>query len=223
MWTSDMLTIEQIKFWDNHIYPIYTRAKSAFRDWIDYVAPKTRTNKLKSLPVSDITFSILDGRDTVNASRFAIGTFYPTIEDYELFNSIARYLTRRSLFIEPDKSILLLGIGEDLQAKEDKFYIYIRNPWNKKITIVARTYKDGKLVERKIYQPIKKGFKGTGKRGIRKQINYELSGKKAINFLKKLPISERARVLGIKVLQSGLFDLDTVSYSKERGIALYFD
>lgn len=221
--TSRSYTIRQIEFWDNRVYPIYSRAKAAFRDWVDHAVSRTRTNKVKSFPLSDITFSILDRKGGVNASRFAIGVFNPKIEDYELFNSVAAYLTRKKLFVEPDSSIALLGIGEDIKAGEDKFYIYIKNPWNKKITIMAYTFKDGRLVEKKVYKPIKKGYEGKGSRGTRKQVNYELEGAKAMKVINKLPVSERTKNLSKKILESDLFSLDTISYSKERGIAIYFD
>ncbi len=218
-----MDTYKQIEFWDFRVFPIYSRAKKCVRDWIDHALPKVKTNRLKKYPVSDITFSILDRGDQVNPSRFAIGIFNPKIEDYEMFNDVSVILTRRRLFVEPSESICLLGIGEDIKAGEDKFYIYTKNPWTKKIYITAYTFRDGELVERKFYKPISRGYEGTGSRGSRKQINYELEGEEAVRLVRKLPISSTARRLAVKILNSGLFALDTVSFSKKRGIALYFD
>ncbi len=216
------ITEEQINFWDRRIYPIYSRAKKLFRLWIDHSIPKVRTNKIKHYAVSDITFSIQDKQGT-NASRFAIGIFNPKIEDYELFNEIARIFTKGRLFIEPRSNIFLLGIGEDIRAREDKFYVYYKNPWNKNITIRGYTFKDGHLVETKLYTPVKRGFQGRGLRGPRLQLNYELDGMKAIHLVERLNLRPETKVLAIKALDSGLFSLDTISYSKTRGTTLYFD
>jgi len=144
-----MSTYEQVEFWDSRVFPIYSRAKKCIRDWIDHALPKVKTNRIKKYPVSDITFSILDREGHTNPSRFAVGLFRPRIEDYEMFNDISFILTKRRLFVEPSDSIYLLGIGEDIKAGEDKFYIYTRNPWNGKIYINAYTFRDGDLVEKK--------------------------------------------------------------------------
>ena len=216
-------TAAQIEFWENRVYPIYSRANKFFRAWIDHTIPKVRTNKIPHYPLSDITFSILDKKGNVNASRFAIGVLKPDIEDYELFNEVAAILTKRKLFVEPDSKIIGLGIGEDLQAGEDKFYVAFHNPWTKKVKIVGWTFKHGNLIEVKRYSPVKRGFLGVGERGRRLQLDYELAGSEALKVIAGLKISPAAKALATKVIMSGLFSLDTVSYSKKRGTALYFD
>lgn len=157
-----MFTKKQIKFWDDLIFPIYSKAEEPFREWVEHAIPKVRTNKFSSFPLSDITFSIIN-KHTVNPSRFAIGIFEPSYEDIKKFNKSVKALCRtRIRFLSYP---YLIGLGEDLLANEYKVYIYKRT--HGQVIIIAYTYKDGHLIEKKKYYPFSKGYLGYGERFVR--------------------------------------------------------
>ncbi|MBX6424191.1 hypothetical protein [Thermosulfurimonas sp. F29] len=127
-----------------------------------------------------------------------------------------------------------LGLGVDVMAGEKRVYVLLRGEggsgreddrdWSAYVLCGWTFSWNGTLVERKVYRKEEKRFvRARGERGEREQVDVHLSGEEA--WEKAVGLGLNAVTLGVvrRVLDSGLFRLDTISLSRERGTALYFD
>jgi hypothetical protein len=214
----------KINFWNGEVYPVL-EGDTVFTEWVKVCIPKIVSPILGSTPyrdISDITFSILDKKEKVNPSRLYIGFFSLSPRDYEMFLYYAENFIGKDIreFFKTDK-VIGFGLGVDRLEKEKRAYIgYIEND---KLYLQGLTFINKTLIEDKTYLIMDtKTVYMTGERGIRLQANYRLTGLQAQFFTFGLDISDKTKQLISKLVKAGFY-LDTISYSPQRGIGLYFD
>ena len=217
------LTFKQVVWWHSNIYPLFNKDKS-FDNWISYSSSKVISNKIYGTPhnLSDITFSIIEKDGVINPSRFYIGFFNPSRRDLKIFSNTLKNFTGKddTLNLINDPSLIGFGIGIDDIAREKRIYIAKNN----NPLVIGLTYSwNGDLIEFKKYVKNNGVVTVFGERGSRTQTDLHLRGKDAKVFVEKLPVTSTFKTFAYKVLNSGLFNLDTISTSSGRGTALYFD
>ncbi len=206
---------EQLMFWENRIFPIYSRAPKGFKLWVDNILLSKIGKKASHI------FSISDYGSVPNASRYYLGYKNPPLLVYEAFNESAQILTKNKLFVDYDPNISFLSIGVNIINDTVKFYI-TRREKNKPAYIEVYEYKNGNMIRKAKYTLTEKN-KLIIKGNKRKAVGYDLYGTKAIHFLEKiLKPSTKTLILSKKILSSNLFGLYMIEFKPEKNIDLFF-
>jgi hypothetical protein len=205
-----------------------------FRKWFDFVYPATlplRESNLKlSNNFSEITFAFHLYPDKKIGKKVAIGTGdqYLTKEIKDYFFVLIRDKCRQAYdwfldIVVKRGEPTWVGLGIEYKPGEGYFvkaYIGYQD-------IYGATCKDGKLLEKKVYKyDREKDTMVVSGKHKREQINIELKGAKALLFLKWLLdkgyITQDFYEINKKMINED-YSLDTLSVSKTRGIAIYYE
>jgi len=216
------------------VFPEFIREKDFmqwFREAYKRIYPVRESNEKLAFNISEITFSIHQYPNGMVGKKIAIGVLADNLDVSVkgLFWSLVnKYCPKGKNILKEfiqGNDIYLVGIGLEMEGANEKVWkFYIMLPNGKMLGINCR---NGEVVEKKIYTHSEEGWlvPVKGKHG-RIQLNIETSGKNAFKaiklFHKKGYISKKAKDLAERIVLLGL-SLDTISSSKTRGFALYFE
>ena len=227
---------EQIDFWNKKIYPILD-FNETFAKWLEFCVDHKVDRSLgqsspydagEDLLAPDTSFSIREDpsvQNKVDTGRCFSVIYDPASELKEEFSSFALDFIGVENKANLDKYIAY-GLGIDAESNEKKLY-YVKNSKS----VEAFTYINDKLIESKNYErdvAVHSIWRCGGERGSRKRIGFtpetDNPTKEGLETLTSVNLMyERSRSLAMSVLNSGLFYLDNISQSVERGTTLYFD